>query len=152
MAVSIRKLKRGFVVASLLSLGVLQAQEAKPLPRHPGDTVKFEIKFDGPDAPKVKTVNVVLRLRAAMPPDQSGFSGAFGGDSVQASLPNTFRPEVKIPDNAANGEYFLDINASADNSAGSVTYHDGSDFHLNPIHVENGRTFTPPHVTVTQQP
>lgn len=139
------------VFAVLLALSFSQAQDAHPLPRHPGDVIKFEVKFDGPNADKIKTVNVLLRLRAAVPQDHDGFSAGFGGDSVQSSAPNTFRPEIKIPDNAASGDYFLDVNAAADGSAGSASYRDGAQFHLNPIHIENTRTFVPPHITVTEQ-
>src|SRR5580698_7393685 len=90
-----------FTIAIVLSLCVARAQEAKPLPRHPGDTIKIEIKFGGPNADKFKSVDANFGLRGPLLKDQSGFRGGFGASVAVSSPGDTFRLEMKIPENIA---------------------------------------------------
>jgi hypothetical protein len=86
-----------------------------------------------------------------IPKDQAGFTGQFNtAGRVQASSPRTFVVEMKIPDNAATGEYRLFVDAAADE--GSAGYSDGQEFNTPAIHVENPRTFTPPSIGVKPLP
>jgi hypothetical protein len=142
--------KFSFVIAALLSLGFLHAQVAAPLARHPGDVVKYEIKFDGPNADRIKTV--YARMNMGQPPkDQAGFTSQFNTPGqVQPSSPKTFLIEMKVPDNAANGEYTLFVTATADE--GSANYQEGQEFNVPPVHIENPKKFVPPSVKVTPLP
>jgi len=139
------------VFAVLLALGFSQAQEARPLPRHPGDVIKYEIKFDGPNADRIKTVSASLGMKVGPPKDQAGFNNGFGtSHAFTPSSPNTFVVEMTVPDNAATGDYFLNVGASA--AEGSANYSDGQEFNVPPIRVENPKTFTPPGIKVTPLP
>jgi hypothetical protein len=139
-----------FLIVALLSSAFAQAQEAHPLPRHPGDIIKFEIKFDGLNAGRIKSLNAGLSLRAPVAKDQAGFRTGFGAGAGSPSSPDTFRLEFTVPDNAATGDYYLNFSAIA--TEGSGDYSDGQEFNLSPIRVENSKTFTPPGVTVKQLP
>jgi hypothetical protein len=144
--------------AALLSLTCVHAQdvhvqavEAKPLPRHPGDVIKYKIVFDGPNAEKIKTVFTWMTTNLAAPKDQVGFVNQFNVPGpVSESSSKTFTVEMKIPDNAATGEYRLFFEAKADE--GVARYTDGQEFDIPPIHVENPRQFTPPAIKVNPLP
>lgn len=137
--------------AILLSAPLMPAQGVKPAVRHPGDFIRYEIKFNGSDGNKIKSVGLVLHARSTMSEDQSGFSYVFDGEEAQSSGLGIFRQELKIPDDAATGEYYLAVKATVVTGAGKVTYIDGMDFNVAPIHIENQRRFLPPHITVTEQ-
>lgn len=144
-----RKLQLGlsFVV---LCCGIAHAQDAKPLPRHPGDVIKYQITFDGPNADRIKTV--YARMNTGQPPkDQAGFSTQINtiGD-IQPTSPGTFLIEIKVADNTADGEYTLIIAATA--NEGSANYHNGQEFNVPPIRIENPKKFTPPGITVKPLP
>ena len=98
----------GFALTVLLACSISQAQEAHPLPRHPGDVIKFEIKFDGPNAGKIDSVSGGLGLRSAVPKDQAGFRPGFGANGSPLA-PDTFRLELTVPNNAATGDYYLQL-------------------------------------------
>jgi hypothetical protein len=149
MAVSISKTKLSVMVAVLLSLGFLQAQEAKPLARHPGDILKYEIKFSGPTADQIKSVDASLGLTSATQKDQPGFNTGVPGAVSHPSL-DTYHVEMKVPDDIANGDYVLNVNISA--ALGSTSYNNGNGFTLPPVHIENPRTFVPPSIAVKQLP
>jgi hypothetical protein len=139
------------VFTILLACSLSQAQDAKVLPKHPGDTIKFEVRFEGPNADKIKTVTASLNMRVAPPKDQAGFTNGFGTQHpFSASSPNTFIIEMTVADNAATGDYFLNVGATA--TEGSASYQDGQEFNIPSIHVENPKTFTPPGITVKPLP
>jgi hypothetical protein len=140
----------GIALAILSTLSLSQAQGAHALPRHPGDVIKFEIKFDGPNADRIKTVNAGLGMRVGPPKDQAGFTNGFGGRSNSPSSPNTFVVEMTVPDNIATGDYFLNVGANA--TEGSANYSDGQEFNVPAVHIENPKTFMPPGVKVTPLP
>jgi hypothetical protein len=135
----------------LLACNLSQAQGAKELARHPGDVVKFEIKFDGPNADKIKAVTANLSMRVGSPKDQAGFTNGFGTQrQVSPSSPNTFLVEMTVPDNAATGDYFLSVGVTA--TEGSANYQDGQEFTVPPVPIENPRKFTPPGIIVKPLP
>jgi hypothetical protein len=138
-------------ITTILSFSLSQAQQAAPLARHPGDVIKYEIKFDAPNADKIKTVYARMNTNAPVPKDQAGFTSQFNTPGqIQASSPKTFIVEMTIPDNAATGDYRLHFTATA--IEGSAEYEDGQEFNVPTVHVDNPRTFTPPAVKVTPQP
>src|ERR1035438_855702 len=108
----------------LLSLSVAKSQEATVLPVHPGDTLKYEVRFDGVDADKIKRVQIYITTNAGIPADQVTFSNGTPGDPVAPVAPNTFRPDVRIPDNLVTGDYLLYINAFFD--PGNIQYASGN--------------------------
>lgn len=137
--------------AILLSLRIASAQIPTVLPVHPGDTLKFEIKFDGPGADKVKTVRLYLGLKdGRVLPDQPGFDAGFGTGNLPQVAPDTFRPEIQVPVNAASGDYILYVSANFD--PGSTQYSSPKDFELHMIHVENPKSITVPKITVKELP
>jgi len=138
------------ILTTLLTLSCIQAQEAKVLARHPGDIIKFEIKFDGPNAEKITRVNGGLNLEGQIPNDQAGFVNSFGGNSTTPSSPKSFDLQLKVPDNIATGNYTLSLTGFA--AEGYGDYANGRDFMLPPIHIENPKKFTPPSITVKQLP
>jgi hypothetical protein len=145
------KLTLGISTAALLSFAAMQAQEAAhPLPRHPGDVIKYRVVFDGPNADRIKYLNTSIGLRTGAPKDQAGFSGGVSELNVAPSSPQTFDLKFTIPENAADGEYYLNFSAFADEGYGN--YSDGQEFNVPPVHVENPKKFTPPAVKVTSLP
>jgi hypothetical protein len=139
-----------FSVAVLLSLNTMQAQGPGPLPRHPGDVIKYQIVFDGPNADKITRVNGNLGHTGPMPKDQAGFAGGINSGNLTPSSPRTFILEFKVPDNIATGDYVLSFTGFA--AEGYGNYANGQDFNVSLIHIENPKTFTPPGVKVTPLP
>ncbi len=139
-----------FIIVGLLSSAFMQAQGPGPLPRHPGDVIKYEIRFDGPNADKIKTVSAQM-VTNSIPRDQSGFTNGFGtSHQFTPSSPKTFDIEMTIPNNIATGDYRLNsIDARADE--GAPTY-SNQDYSVPIIHIENPRTFTPPGISVKPLP
>ncbi len=134
----------------LLSFSAVHAQEAKPLPRHPGDVIKYEIKFDGPNADKITRVYASLGSTQAIPKDQAGFAGGFNANSPTPSSPKTFILEFTVPDNIATNDYVLSFEAFA--AEGYGNYSNKQDFTVPLVHIENSKTFTPPTATVKPLP
>ena len=141
-----------FLIIGLLSSAFVRAQETpKPLPRHPGDVVKYEIKFDGSNAEKIKTVSTRMYLDGTIQKDQSGFTPQFNTPGqVQPIAPTTFIVEMKVPPDIATGEYRLYVNAYA--TEGSVQYSDMQDSNVPAIRIENPAMFTPPGIKFTPLP
>jgi hypothetical protein len=138
------------LVALALSVPLLQAQVAAPLARHPGDVIKYRIMFDGPNADKITRLSASLGIDGPVPKDQAGFSNNFNANTNAPVSPKTFDVELKVPDNIANGDYVLSIQASA--SEGYGNYRNGQEFTVPPVHIENPKKFTPPGVKVTPLP
>ena len=139
-----------FLIFGLLSFAFAQAQEAKPLARHPGDVIKYGLTFDGPNADRIKAVSGGLSLKGPIQKDQSGFTNGIGSRGT-LTAPKTFVLEFTVPPNIATGDYHLEgIGASADE--GSADYSDPQDFKVPDIHIENPKTFTPPGITVKPLP
>jgi hypothetical protein len=136
-------LKTILIAGTLFGFGVMQAQQATELAKHPQETLKFEVKLEGQDAQKIKSVSLYLAMKAgSVPTDQPGFTnGCRGGNAAPISI-GIFRPEITIPDNIANGDYILIVTANAD--PGSTDYVAGKQFQLHDFHIENPKTFTPP--------
>jgi hypothetical protein len=149
---TMRTILKAVVIAGiLLGLRTANAQEAIPLPRHPGDVIRYRIVFDGLNAEKIKTVYARMNVMGQVPKDQAGFTTQFVTlGQVPPSSPKTFDVEMKIPENATTGEWRLHFTATA--NEGSAEYDDGQEFNVPTIHIENPRTFTPPAVKVTPQP
>jgi len=140
-----------FVITTVLSLCPCRAQEAQPLPRHPGDVIKYEIKFDGQNAERIKSVYARMNTGQQPPKDQAGFATQISTNGeIQATSPRTFIIEMRVPDNLASGEYKLFIGANA--GEGSATYSDGQDFNIPPVSIENPKKFAPPAIKVTPLP
>ena len=140
-----------FVIAAVLGLTAARSQEARELPLHPGNTLKFDIKFDGPDAAKVKTVRVYLAWKMGdIHPDQPGFQQGLNGTESGPTGPNSFRPEITLPDNIASGEYTLFVVANF--NPGTVQYKAGDQFQLHSYRVENPRSVVAPKISVQELP
>jgi len=135
-------------VLAAIMCSALAAQQVTDF-RRPGDVIRIEVKFDGPDANKIKSIVLYLSAVGSIPGNQIGFQNGFGGDWTDAASPHTFETEVKIPANVATGDYKLSINARAE--AGSTQYVAGDQFHLPLFHIKNERSFVPPTVTVTER-
>ena len=114
-----RTFSRTTAIAALLGGSLLAAQEVTEFKR-PGDVIRLEIKFDGPDAPKVKTVSLYLGTNANPANNQAGFANWFQTGEFGPSSPNTFDVDAKIPNNVATGDYILSVNAQAE--TGRTTY------------------------------
>jgi hypothetical protein len=138
-----KALKTILLAGTLLGLGIAHAQEAKVLPKHPGETLKFDVKLEGQDVQKVKAVSLYLGARnGPLQTDQSGFTSGSRGANFLAIATGTFRPEITIPDNMATGDYYLVVTAIAE--PGSADYVSGKQFQLQDFHIDNPKTFVPP--------
>ena len=142
-------LKTILLAGTLLVLGIAQAQQVAELAKHPGDVLKFNITFSGPDAVKVKQVGVVIRLNGGISPNQVGFQPVQQTQYVQKTSTGVFMTEIKIDDTLASGEYHLEVIAAPD-ITGSTTYVAGREFQLHTFHIDNPRTFSPPKIDVQE--
>jgi hypothetical protein len=141
---------RNIAIAAILGGSLLAAQEVTEFKR-PGEVVRFEIKFSGPDAAKVKAVSLQLNAKVGPSGDQSGFTTVFTSTkSFGPSAPNTFEAEAKVPENIASGDYVLYINAQAE--TGAARYESGQQFQLPLLHVRNDSMFKAPQVAVVELP
>lgn len=149
MAISIKNVAK-LLATIVVSLNVLHAQELSEQPRHPGQVIKFEIKFEGADADKVKQVYIGLTLLGSVQPNQEGFKPNFNaGKWFTTTVPKVFQAEITIPEDVASGEYKLNIQGQAE--AGNAQYASGESFKLTPIRIANPRTFTKPEISVHEQ-
>lgn len=148
------KLGLRLAFAVLLACSLSQAQ-VKELPLHPNDVRKFEVTFSGPDAEKIDSVCLQLRATTEAPANQVGFTTVIPCMAwlppVPVGAPRIFHPEIRIPENAATGDYNLEVISRVVADAGGTTYTAGKQFQLHSFHVENPRTFTPPKITVKEQ-
>lgn len=135
-------------IMALIACNAVSAQQVTEF-RQPGDVLRFEIKFDGPDATKVRTVSLYFGFIGQPPKDQPGFDAGFPGDRVGPTSPNTYILEAKIPTNVASGDYKLFVNAQAE--TGSTQYEAGNQFQMPPFHIKNSRSFVPPAIIVTER-
>jgi hypothetical protein len=138
------------VAIAMASTAFAQAPEVTELPVHPGDTLRYEVKFDGVDADRIKRVQLSISTNAAIPTDQITFTNGLNGDPVGPVAPDTFRPEIKIADNLVSGEYTLYINVYLD--PGNYQYASGKEFQVKPIHIVNTRKLFAPRITVKPLP
>ncbi|HUE04886.1 MAG TPA: hypothetical protein VMR62_35365 [Bryobacteraceae bacterium] len=142
-------LSRTIVIAALLGGSLLAAQEVTEF-KQPGDIIRLEIKFDGPDAAKIKSISIQFGTNAAPSVDQGGFSTSFRSEKTfEPSAPNAFYADATIPKDVASGDYFLRINAQVE--TGLFQYVSGDQFQFPPFHIRNGKTFKPPKVTVLER-
>ncbi len=138
------------VVTAVIACHAVSAQQVTDF-RRPGDVIRLEIKFEGPDAPRIKQVLISLNKPDGAPPkDQAGFTTSFGsGGWIGEVSPLTFRVEATIPPNIATGDYVLYVQAQAE--SGRVQYAAGDQFKLPPFHIRSDKTFIPPTITVTEK-
>jgi hypothetical protein len=136
-------------IMAVIACSAASAQQVTDF-RRPGDTIRLEVKFDGPDASKISTVLLSLNAVGSVPAsDQVGFQTSFNNPSwAGPTSPHTFDIEVVIPANAATGDYKLYVNARAE--AGSTQYAAGEQFQLPLIHIRNNKNFVPPAISVTE--
>ena len=118
--------------------------------RRPGDTIRVEVKFDGPDASNISTVLLSLNAVGSVPAsNQAGFQTSFTNPGWSGpTSPHTFDLEVVIPATVATGDYKLYVNARAE--AASTQYVAGEQFQLPLVHIRNNKNFVPPAITVTE--
>jgi hypothetical protein len=128
-----------------LAVSAVSAQTVTEI-KQPGDVIRLEVKFDGPDAAKVKQISVRLDRTGAILADQPGFTSNFQGNWVTESSPKTFHVDIKIPDGVATGEYKLSVNAQG--TPGQTQYTAGEQFQLGLFHIRNPATFAPPSIQV----
>lgn len=140
------------LITAVLGILPTSAQQQSPEVtefRKPGDVLRFGVKFSGPDAEKIKGVSVSFGVIDNKPSvDQTGFGRSFGGGVFRQSSARTFIVEATIPDGVASGDYLVYINVQAD--SGNFQYVSGNQFQTPSIRVRNDRSFTPPHITVTE--
>jgi hypothetical protein len=141
-------LKTTLIAGTLLSLGIAQAQQAAELAKHPGEVIKLEVKFDGPDGAKIITIYANLSTQTERPPDQAGFMNNFPGEFKLIS-PGLFEGDFKIPDTALSGDYKLQ---SMDVRAPGIqlTYNEGKQYNLHEFRIENKNKFVQPPITIKE--
>src|SRR5208282_4476741 len=82
-----------FLSIPLITAMVCHAVSAQQVTdfRRPGDVIRVEIKFDGPDAEKITHVSLYLsKPDGSAPKDQIGFAVGFNGPNYSPSSPHTF--------------------------------------------------------------
>jgi hypothetical protein len=142
-------LKTILITGILLNLGIANTQEAKPLPWHPGETIKLEIKFSGPDASKFTNIYPAFNITTDVHHDQPGFTTNLSG-TCKPVPPDAFDCDFLIPPGAATGDYNLTVDARS--QLGQIVYRAGDQFQLHLFHVENSTTLATPGITVKQLP
>jgi len=125
-----------FAVVFLLLSGYAKAQS--PVVYHPGQSIRITIKFDGPDAGKIKSAVINLHL-PAISESQPGFSAEIYGGESNPVGPNTFEVSFKIPETQASGDYQINQIRAIVNVSGSETV---TLFYNSPTDFPAGKTFT----------
>ena len=143
-----KTIKTILIAGALLSLGIVNAQEAKEQPLKPGDVIKLDLEFRGPDADQLTSINASLYSHAPRPEDQAGFMTNFPGE-FKLTSPRNFHAEFKVPDTAVSGEYKLD-SLDVRGLGIQLTYTDGEQYHLHTFHVDNKDKFVQPSVTIKE--
>jgi len=142
------------LVTAVLEIASVSAQQ-QPVAeatefRKPGDVIRFDIKFSGPDADKIRTASLYLGLAGGgASTDQPGFSQGFGGPPSRQTAPRVFSVNAPVPDVIASGNYTVYINVQTDTGTG-FQYASGNQFETPLIHIRNDRTFRPPQITVSE--
>jgi hypothetical protein len=144
-----KTLKTILLAGTLLGLGIADAQQAKELTLSGNDVLRVEVKFNGPNADKVTSVYLAIASTDPALPDQPGFGNGFNGSEAKAVTPMIFKPEIKIPESAVDGDYKLSVIAIA--GPFRPSYEAGKDFKYPVIHIKN-QTFTRPSIEVKPLP
>jgi hypothetical protein len=93
------------ILAILAFVGSAKAQATPPAYR-PGETIRISVTFDGPDAEKITSADMVVQLGSPLEPKQTNFNTGFSGSSNKTG-PKTFEISYKVSDGLASGEYKL---------------------------------------------
>jgi hypothetical protein len=126
------------------------AQEIKKPALHPGDTIQYEIHLEGRDAAKLKQAIISLQLKTPQQADQSVFVTSFGSGHQEPFSPGGIvHAQIKIPELAATGDYYLAVEVYGD---GFQYAYNESDLSVPLIHVVNDEHFEKPKITVKQLP
>jgi hypothetical protein len=133
---------------AVIACSAVSAQQVTEF-KQPGDFIRLEIKFDGPDTAKIKSLALYFGSTGGrIPENQEGFKNFMNSQQFQPVSPGRFLAEIKIPEDVATGDYTLIVNVQTETN-GTVPYPDGQRFHLHPFHVRNPKTFIPPSISVT---
>jgi hypothetical protein len=134
--------------ASLAFTSIAFAQHVEELPPGPGTVFKYDIHFSGPDADKIKSIQLYFQGQEGVPRDQPGFAISFNSGWIGPDGHGTFHVEAKAPENVATNNYILYVNGQLD-VGGQLQYAGGKDFPFTPVHITNDKKIQIPAITVT---
>jgi hypothetical protein len=117
---------------------------------HPGQTLRYDIKFAGSNAGTIKQVLVGLRLETGVASDQPSFQTALNSDWVKSPIDGVYHLSITIPDTAATGDYEVIVMTNFNDDL-SITY-SRAQVGLPLVRIANNRRFEIPRITVTQHP
>lgn len=128
----------------------LSAQEAASIqPKEPDKPFTLEIKFDGPDAAKIKSISI-WAVAKNVPDNQAGFPSRVGLGSCEPKSPGLFEAQLQFGSNAPSSEYNLEIHAYG--NPGEKVYLETQDFKIvPPLRAKNNATFIPPKISVQEK-
>ena len=149
------KLKLICVLASL-SLACLlpKASAQQPPPAvgtvHPGATLSYDVKLDGPDSSEITGVIVSLNYWGGGGINQPNFAITSTSRQFNRAPDGVFHVSWKLLDSLATGDYEVIVTAlTADNKLQYIyTFVDTG---LPLVHFDNSRQFQIPQITVTQK-
>jgi len=146
----VRELIYGSIVVALAVFAVpVKAQG--PVYKQ-GDIIRIQVKFDGPDASKISSVNFYAKADKPTNPNQPNFAQDFGSNQCGSSTrkdDHTWEVSCVIRGNQASGEYqILEISATltvSPNGAVGFSYPKG-EFPPITFKIENSNTVAKPGI------
>jgi hypothetical protein len=139
-----------FALLFVASCSPTFAQEIKKPAFHPVDIIHYEVRLEGHDAAKLKQAILSLQLKTSQQADQAVFVPSFGSGHQDPFSPDGIvHAQIKIPELAATGDYYLVVTVYGD---GFQYSYNEIDIPLPLIHVVNDEHFEKPKITVKQQP
>ena len=114
-------------------------------PRHPGDNVKFDVRFSGKDAARITSASFALRLRGKPHEDQAALHTEILGDLVRPDKNGVFHLAATVPTYVASGDYELYVGANMGVAPDSISI----DYNrLAAVHIQNDVTIEKPRIAI----
>jgi len=151
-------LNRVIIAPVLFALLFVSSVKAQAPVYKQGDIIRVQVKFDGPDASKISSVNFYAKTDKPTNPNQPNFAQDFGTNQCGGSTrkdDHTWEASCVVRGNQASGEYqIIEISAQLTLSPNGVvgfSYPKG-DFPPITFKIENSNTAAKPGIkSVTVQ-
>jgi hypothetical protein len=142
-----------YVLPLVLTLILSLSARAQGPVYHPGQTIRISVTFEGPDAGRIKQVQMHL-VNTKSDPSQPGYSYQInGGSSERKGNTNTFEVSWEIHPNQASGDYSLNqLNVAFDqDNQISISYVSPADFPERIFKIDNHASLVKPTIKDVKQ-
>lgn len=114
----------------------------------PGKTIKIAVTFEGPDAGRIKQVQMYLSTKDADPSQPGFLADIGGGTSERVGNTNTFEVSWPVKENQASGDYSLyQLNVMlGEGNQFTIVYRSPADFPVRMFKINNPGTLVKPTI------